>query len=86
MNYILAVFNSRFSTLRFSKMLREYGVPVSIINTPHDVGRACGISVKFLSDFYDYAKKMISKQDFSANFVGFYAYINHGGKWKLTKI
>ena len=54
MKYTLAVFNSRFATLNFANLLKSKHIPVAIINTPQGVTRACGISVKFLSDFVYY--------------------------------
>lgn len=68
MNYIIAVFNSRSSTLRFANTLRANHIPCAIVNTPMALGRTCGISVKFLSDFYDKARALAGKTQ-----VGFYS-------------
>lgn len=61
MNYIIAVFNSRSATLRFANTLQANHIPCAIINTPASLGRACGISVKFLSEFYDKARMFAGK-------------------------
>ena len=61
MNYCIAVFKSRSATLSFARLLRAHNIPCAIINTPNSIGRACGISVKFLSDFYDKARALAGK-------------------------
>lgn len=77
-NYILAVFKSRFATLNFANLLRANNIPVAIINTPQNIGSACGISVKFLSDYYQKAQTLLSRSG-TGNFEGFYSYSSH--KW-----
>ena len=72
MNYTLAVFKSRYATLSFVSLLRANNIPVAIINTPHSLGSVCGISAKFLSDFYSKVQGLLAKQPLS-NFVGFYS-------------
>lgn len=68
MNYIIAVFNSRSATLRFANLLRANHIPCAIINTPASLGRACGISVKFLSDYLEKARALAGRSQ-----VGFYS-------------
>lgn len=72
MNYTLAVFKSRYATLNFANLLRANNVPAAIINTPHSIGSVCGISVKFLNDFYPKVQALMSYNP-PNNFVGFYS-------------
>lgn len=71
MRYTLAVFKTRFATLSFANMLRAENIPVAIVNTPHSVSRACGISVKFLYDFFPLVQRIFARVD-KRNFAGFY--------------
>ena len=74
MQYTIAVFKSRYATLNFANLLRAHNIPSAIINTPQNLGRACGISVKFLSDFLPRVKQLFLDGKTSTSFVGFYAY------------
>lgn len=85
MNYTLAVFKSRFATLNFANLLKANNVPVAIINTPQSIGRACGISVKFLSDYYSKVQLLLAKSGLS-NFDGFYSCIERNGKMNIFKL
>jgi len=80
MSYTLAVFKSRFATLNFANLLRANNIPVAIINTPSQIGSACGICVKFLSDYYLKVQAIISRKGGLNNFVGFYSFPQNGGK------
>ena len=85
MNYILAVFRSRYATLNFANLLREKNIPAAIINTPHDIARGCGISVKFLSDYFNEVRKIISNRHM-INFDGFYSYSEKNGRQIFFKV
>lgn len=80
MNYVFAVFSTRFSTLNFARALGAHNIPVAVVNTPYGIGRACGISVKLLFDFFEKAQKYLYGM---ANFVGFFAYSSQGQLIKL---
>lgn len=84
MNYTLAVFRTRYSTLNFANILRSFNIPVAIINTPRAISRACGISVKFLSVYYPKVQSIIGQN--LSNFDGFYSYIERDGKINLFKL
>lgn len=86
MNYCIAVFRSRASTLNFANKLKESGIPVAIINTPHGIYRACGISVKFLRDYLKKVQQIASRMQIFSNFDGFYTYTFQFGRQVLTKI
>lgn len=85
MNYTLAVFKSRFATLNFANLLRANNVPVAIINTPQVINGACGISVKFLSDYFSRVQTLISKINLKS-FDGFYAMTSLSGRMKIIKL
>ena len=42
-----AAFRSRQQTTAFSTALKTTGMKCSIINTPHEIGMGCGLSVRF---------------------------------------
>lgn len=85
MNYTLAVFKSRNSTLNFANLLRANNIPVAVINTPQSINRACGISVKFLSDYFSKVQSLLSRSNLKY-FDGFYSYIKNNGKIILIKL
>lgn len=70
---IIAVFGSRNETLYFSHILKENGFFSQIINTPKEVGRACGLSVKFSYNALTFAKNIINEKPFRT-FVGIFKY------------
>lgn len=86
MNYTLAIFKSRFATLNFANLLRSQNVPVAVINTPQSLSRACGISVKFLSDFYPIAEQILIARGLQGSFMGFFAIINDNGRQILKQL
>lgn len=86
MNYILAVFKSRSATLNFANALRSNGIPAAVINTPNQITRACGISVKFFAEYFEKAREIASRMQIFAYFDGFYAYGNSYGRQILTKL
>lgn len=78
MNYTLAVFRSRFATLNFANLLKANNVPVAIINTPSQIGSACGICVKFLSDYFSKVQSILIGKGCANNLVGFYSLPTNG--------
>ncbi len=81
MRYTLAVFRTRFATLNFANLLKAENIPVAIVNTPHTISRACGISVKFLYDFFPLVQRIFVRLD-NRNFAGFYLVDTASGKAK----
>lgn len=80
MNYTLAVFRTRFATLSFANLLRANNIPSAIINTPQSLGGVCGISVKFLSDYFSKVQTLLSVRSLDGSFVGFYAFSERNGR------
>ena len=83
MNYCIAVFKSRNLTLNFANKLRGIGIPVAIINTPQGIYHACGISIKFLSDYFSKIQEIAIRMQI---FVDFYQINYQFGRQFLTKI
>lgn len=46
MNYTIIVFRSRNETMTFYKIIANYGLFCSVINTPRALSASCGVSVK----------------------------------------
>ena len=86
LEYILAVFKTRFSTLNFANSLKSAGVPVAVMNTPKAIGQVCGISVKFLSDFFSIAQSVLNKTGAYRNFEGFYSVSFSNGRQQIFKL
>ncbi len=85
MNYILAVFKSRYSTISFANLLKANNIPVAIINTPNAISKACGISVKFISDYFSKVQTIASRLHMS-NFDGFYSLVERNNKVVVIKM
>ena len=86
LEYILAVFKTRFSTLNFANSLKFVGVPAMVINTPKSLGQTCGISVKFLSDYFSIAQNVLRKSGAYKNFEGFYSISFSNGRQQIFKV
>ncbi len=71
MRYYYAVFSSRNETLSFAGYLRRLGIPCSVSSTPKSAGRACGISVRFLKDYFDIVSKNFPTRGYHS-FKGFF--------------
>lgn len=84
MNYIVAVFSSRSETLSFANILKRMGVPASVISTPKEAGRTCGLSVRFSNDYFSYCKKALTQSNFSS-FQGFFIEQNVAGRHTIVK-
>ena len=85
MNYIIAVFKTRYATLNFANLLRYHNIPVAIINTPSAVASSCGISAKFFSDYQNKVQKLLEQIDLT-QFDGLYTSFYRGGKLNVIKI
>ena len=84
MNYIIAIFMSRSETLSFANLLKRSGKFVSVVQTPRQAGRTCGISVKFLYEDFSYAKDLLSKMR-PASFYGFFIDEGMNSGYKIIK-
>lgn len=67
-----AAFRSRQQTTAFLTELKKQGIRCSIINTPHEIGMGCGLSVKFaLEDLK--AATLVSDRMHQNALIGFYS-------------
>ncbi len=85
MQYILAVFRSRNETLYFLNMFQKRGIRAEIINTPKEVGQACGISVKFREANLSLAQSFLQVKPFRS-FFGFFKVTKRGYQNVLRRI
>ena len=46
MKYTVVVFSSRSETMQFYKVIKNYGLFCSVINTPRTLSASCGVSTK----------------------------------------
>lgn len=85
MSYILGVFTSRNETLYFFNMLKEKGCYCDIISTPNDLGKTCGISVRFTESCLTLAYTLMQNQPFRT-FFGFFKVSLVNGERFVTKL
>ncbi len=85
MSYILSVFTSRNETLYFFNMLRKNNIYADIINTPHELGNACGISVRFGVNNLQLARTLLYSKPFRS-FYGFFKITNINQKNIFEKV
>ena len=71
MTDILAVFRSRSQAADCNSMLRMYGIPSNLVNTPKEAGTGCGLSVKIPQNMVARAKTLIARGKYSA-FYGYF--------------
>lgn len=46
MKYLIVSYKARNSLYAFAKILRQYGIASTIINTPRNIALSCGLSLK----------------------------------------
>ena len=71
MKYTIIVFNSRTDTMRFFKIIQNYGLFCSVINTPRLLSKSCGVSVKIDSRLISQSLNVIKSNRFTT-FQGVY--------------
>ena len=69
--YYIAVFKSRTQTLRFCERLKQKKVSAFIINTPKQANLGCGLSVKFFRESLNYAKNLLTAENYRS-FAGLF--------------
>jgi hypothetical protein len=72
-----AAFRSRQQTQAFESALKKQGIACKTINTPHEIGMGCGLSVKFSMKDLSAAITISERKSFTA-LIGFYSaeYVN----------
>ncbi len=76
MRYYIAVFKSRSQVMNFANLLRANNIPCAIVNTPSNLGKTCGLSVKFLEDYFARVQNILRRNNFRS-FEGFYEITNN---------
>lgn len=77
MTEILAVFRSRSQAVDCVGVLKNSGVPASLINTPKEANIGCGLSVKTPYSAFPQVKRTIAR----ANYSAFYGYLGIENKY-----
>ena len=85
MEYLIATFKSRAETIRFSDILRGYGVPAEIVNTPREAGVGCGLSVKSYRGYLGQIKRALFNSNLKT-FVCFFSVTVSFGKKTVRRI
>jgi hypothetical protein len=67
-----AAFRSRQQTAALESELKKQGIRCSIINTPHEIGMGCGLSVKFSLDDMK-AVTLVSDKMHQSALIGIYS-------------
>ncbi len=63
MKYTVVVFASRSDTMRFYKIIKNYGLFCSVINTPRSLSSSCGVSVKIDRRLLVYSSSIIKQSN-----------------------
>ena len=71
--FYIAVFRARTQTIIFANLLKSYGVPVAIVNTPRRINVSCGISARFPAQYKPQAEAVMQRRHFDT-FAGFFPY------------
>ncbi|MBQ9781601.1 MAG: DUF3343 domain-containing protein [Clostridia bacterium] len=66
MKYCYAIFRSKTQAINFVEVLNKNGVPSKIVSTPKEANMGCGISATFSLYYLDFAKGIISKNNFDS--------------------
>jgi len=72
MKYTLVVFASRQDTMTYYKIIKNYGLFCSIVNTPRKLSQSCGVSCKIDSRLIPHSMTII-KTNHLHSFKGIYA-------------
>ena len=85
MEYCLAVFSTRTSTMQFANLLNRSGVKSIVVETPKAISASCGVSVRFEVGNLERAKEIFKRSGIK-NFVRFYYVNDFFGKKTLSPI
>ncbi len=72
MKFLIISFKVRNSLYNFAKILRQYNIPTSTINTPHSISSSCGLSLKVNYQFINKIKFLIANIR-PTGFIGLYS-------------
>ncbi len=66
---ILIAFKSRNSVIAFSRILRQYNIPNTIVNTPKSISISCSQSVETSFKYFNIVKSLIQQSNIPG-FIG----------------
>lgn len=75
MRYNIIVFKSRSEVIKFADILKRNNIPSAIINTPSNLRKTCGLSVKVLGDYIFKVHEILNLYHFQT-FDGIYETAN----------
>ena len=84
-SYGIAAFRSRQQVLAFEKALREAGLRVRVIHTPHEIAIGCGLSVRFAESDAAQVRAALRRRAYPA-FVGLYLATPQGARLILKPL
>lgn len=85
MEYYIAVFTSRTEALSFANLLSRNGIYSSVIPTPKEAGKTCGLSVRLKQDDYKNAKFLLSRTR-NSSFLGWLYVFNKNGEFVFVRV
>ena len=71
MEHVIVAFRSRAETVKFSEVLKKYGVYNEIVSTPKEAGVGCGLSLKISQQSITATKRVIAVLG-AKSFAGFF--------------
>ena len=71
MEHVVIAFRSRAETVKFSEILKRYGVYNEIVSTPKEAGVGCGLSVKISKNSVQSVKRVVAVVGMKS-FAGFF--------------
>ena len=71
MEHVIVAFRSRAETVKFSEVLKKYGVYNEIVSTPKEAGVGCGLSLKISQQNITATKRVIAVLG-AKSFAGFF--------------
>ncbi len=63
MKYLIISFKNRNNLYPFINLLKKFGIPSGIINTPRNISSSCGLSAKVEYRFYNNVLDILSKSN-----------------------
>ena len=80
MEHVIVAFRSRAETVKFSEVLKKYGVYNEIVSTPKEAGVGCGLSVKIAPKSFGTVKNAIRYTNLNSYAGCFYVRVTQSGK------
>lgn len=85
MKYLIISFKNRNSVYAFFKILKNFNIFSSIINTPHTVSQSCGLSLKVDFSFYNSVINIL-KNSHTSDLIGVFAVERQGFNERISRL